>query len=144
MFIDTPKVAATVRQPNDSLADEAVLKLPEDELKEGGCRFQSEVFKNGAEWNPRVQPFGIMNCVKCHCKVSIVYSPSCLIISLVMCKCLSVFQDGKPTCKRQKCPKLSCSFVRKEPSECCPVCAGKQNILHNITCGYTAKLKVPF
>ncbi|GAV07887.1 hypothetical protein RvY_17667 [Ramazzottius varieornatus] len=100
---DAPKVIPPIRQPNDSLADEAIVRLAEEELKEGGCRMQSEIFKNGAEWHPRVQPFGIMNCVRCHCK------------------------DGKSSCKRQKCPKLSCSFVRKEPSECCPVCTNQSD-----------------
>lgn len=62
-----------IRGPNDTMADEGVIRLPEDMLKEGGCKFQTEVYKNGAEWNPRVQPFGVVNCVLCRCKVLFSY-----------------------------------------------------------------------
>ncbi|OQV14090.1 Chordin [Hypsibius exemplaris] len=94
-----PFTAASVRRGlNDTMGDEGAAKTPEDILREGGCKFQTETLKNGAEWHPRVQPFGVMNCVSCRCK------------------------DGKSTCKRQKCPKLSCPLIRKDNEECCPRC----------------------
>lgn len=34
-------------------------------------------------------------------------------------------QDAKSTCKRQKCPKLTCALIRKETEECCPRCTGR-------------------
>lgn len=101
-----PEPATTVfpvTYQNDTAADEGVVTLPEDMLKEGGCQFQSEIHKNGVEWNPRVQPFGVMNCILCRCK------------------------DGKASCKRQRCPKLTCPLLRKEADECCPRCTDESD-----------------
>jgi len=40
-----------------------------DVLAAGGCRFKGDVFDNGEEWHPRIQPWGEMKCINCNCKV---------------------------------------------------------------------------
>ena len=46
-----------------------------DVLAAGGCRFKGDVFDNGEEWHPRIQPWGEMKCINCNCKVpSTLYS----------------------------------------------------------------------
>ncbi|XP_077508917.1 chordin short gastrulation isoform X2 [Amblyomma americanum] len=81
------------------LHDQGVKKTPMDILSSGGCQFQLQVFHNGEEWHPTVQPFGEMKCIRCHCK------------------------DGKSRCRRQRCPKLSCPIKFQKEDECCPRCA---------------------
>ncbi|XP_067139596.1 dorsal-ventral patterning protein Sog isoform X2 [Centruroides vittatus] len=80
-----------------TLGDQAELKQ-RDILLEGGCKTRGQIFANGAEWHPTVQPFGEMKCVNCHCK------------------------DGQSKCRRQKCPKLACDSKIYDESECCPRC----------------------
>ena len=41
-----------------------------DIVAAGGCRFKGDVFENGEEWHPRIQPWGEMRCINCSCKVS--------------------------------------------------------------------------
>ena len=48
--------------------------MPEEEtsndlLDEGGCQWRDEVVGNGHTWNPRVLPYGEVQCVTCTCKV---------------------------------------------------------------------------
>ena len=50
--------------------------MPEEEtsndlLDEGGCQWRDEVVGNGHTWNPRVLPYGEVQCVTCTCKVRI-------------------------------------------------------------------------
>ncbi|KAL1428497.1 hypothetical protein MTO96_002870 [Rhipicephalus appendiculatus] len=81
------------------LHDQGSKKTPKDILSSGGCQFQLQVFHNGEEWHPTVQPFGEMKCIRCHCK------------------------DGKSRCRRQRCAKLSCPIKFQKEDECCPRCA---------------------
>ncbi|XP_075540951.1 dorsal-ventral patterning protein Sog-like isoform X2 [Dermacentor variabilis] len=81
------------------LRDQGSKKTPKDILSSGGCQFQLQVFHNGEEWHPTVQPFGEMKCIRCHCK------------------------DGKSRCRRQRCAKLSCPIKFQKEDECCPRCA---------------------
>lgn len=81
------------------LHDQGSKKTPKDILTSGGCQFQLQVFHNGEEWHPTVQPFGEMKCIRCHCK------------------------DGKSRCRRQRCAKLSCPIKFQKEDECCPRCA---------------------
>lgn len=71
---------------------------PNDIILEGGCKTRGQIFANGAEWHPTVQPFGEMKCINCNCK------------------------DGHYKCKRQKCPKLLCNIKIYDENECCPRC----------------------
>lgn len=72
-------------------------------LQSGGCRFRGTIYSNGDEWNPTVQPYGEIKCVKCKCK------------------------DGIHKCKRTECKDLSeCKLVVTKSSECCPICADEQ------------------
>ncbi|XP_077508923.1 dorsal-ventral patterning protein Sog-like isoform X2 [Amblyomma americanum] len=81
------------------LHDQGSKKTTKDILSSGGCQFQLQVFHNGEEWHPTVQPFGEMKCIRCHCK------------------------DGKSRCRRQRCVKLSCPIKFQKEDECCPRCA---------------------
>ena len=60
------------------VAEEQIVKapqtMPEEEtsetvLDEGGCQWRDEVVDNGHTWNPRVLPYGEVQCVTCSCKV---------------------------------------------------------------------------
>ena len=62
------------------VAEEQILKAPQtmpeeetsnDLLDEGGCQWRDEVVGNGHTWNPRVLPYGEVQCVTCTCKVRI-------------------------------------------------------------------------
>lgn len=92
-------VKSQVREAPLQLSDQGAKLTPKEILANGGCQFQLQVFHNGAEWHPTVQPFGEMKCIRCHCK------------------------DGKSRCRRQKCAKLSCPIKIQKEDECCPRCA---------------------
>ena len=38
-------------------------------LEAGGCKWRNEAVENGKRWNPRVLPYGEVQCVSCTCKV---------------------------------------------------------------------------
>ena len=52
------------------LGEEAQVRGETDILLSGGCRFKGDVFENGEEWHPRIQPWGEMRCINCNCKVN--------------------------------------------------------------------------
>jgi hypothetical protein len=47
----------------------AIARTDAEVLAAGGCDWRGDVHENGATWNPRVLPYGEMNCVDCKCKV---------------------------------------------------------------------------
>ena len=49
--------------------DEAGERTGAEILADGGCKFRSDFYENGAAWHPRVAPHGEMKCVLCKCKV---------------------------------------------------------------------------
>lgn len=53
----------------DMAGEEAQIRNEADILSSGGCRFKGDVFENGEEWHPRIQPWGEMRCINCNCKV---------------------------------------------------------------------------
>ena len=55
------------------LGEEAQARGEVDILSSGGCRFKGDVFENGEEWHPRIQPWGEMRCINCNCKVNIYF-----------------------------------------------------------------------
>ena len=67
----TPAPSSTISSliVKDTLGEEAVARGEADILSSGGCRFKGDVFENGEEWHPRIQPWGEMRCINCNCKV---------------------------------------------------------------------------
>ncbi|PRD37337.1 UNVERIFIED_CONTAM: sog [Trichonephila clavipes] len=63
-----------------------------------GCKYRGQVYRNGDEWHPTINPYGIEKCVKCHCK------------------------DGRAKCKRKKCPKETCPVKVQSDDGCCERC----------------------
>lgn len=59
------------------LGEEAQARGETDILSSGGCRFKGDVFENGEEWHPRIQPWGEMRCINCNCKVISPLSDRC-------------------------------------------------------------------
>ncbi|XP_032781634.2 dorsal-ventral patterning protein Sog [Daphnia magna] len=103
----TPSAAALSQMlaNKELLGEEAQIRGEVDILSSGGCRFKGDVFENGEEWHPRIQPWGEMRCINCNCK------------------------DGKVKCKRKKCAKSRCNGGRTTTSsgaagndDCCPSC----------------------
>ena len=47
------------------------VKTDQNILEAGGCSWRDEVVDNGYTWNPRVLPFGEVQCVSCTCKVNL-------------------------------------------------------------------------
>ncbi|XP_057374741.1 dorsal-ventral patterning protein Sog-like [Daphnia carinata] len=103
----TPSAAALSQMlaNKELLGEEAQVRGEVDILSSGGCRFKGDVFENGEEWHPRIQPWGEMRCINCNCK------------------------DGKVKCKRKKCAKTRCNGGRPATSsggagndDCCPSC----------------------
>ena len=74
-------------------------KTDDEILEEGGCKWKDEVIENGLTWNPRVLPYGEVQCVSCTCK------------------------DGNAQCVRKQCKPLSCKYKLFEQNSCCPRCA---------------------
>lgn len=67
----TPSLALLpVNKETLLLDEEAQVRTEIDILSQGGCRFKGDVFENGEEWHPRIQPWGEMRCINCNCKVS--------------------------------------------------------------------------
>jgi len=106
----TTAISATATKDILILGEEAQMRGESDILSSGGCRFKGDVFENGEEWHPRIQPWGEMRCINCNCK------------------------DGKVKCKRKKCTKTRCSARTTSSSpaatsagaaadSCCPSCA---------------------
>jgi len=93
---------ASVNKETLLLDEEAQVRTEIDILSLGGCRFKGDVFENGEEWHPRIQPWGEMRCINCNCK------------------------DGKVKCKRKKCLKSRCTgkspMGRSSVDACCPAC----------------------
>lgn len=67
----TPSAAALSQMlaNKELLGEEAQIRGEVDILSSGGCRFKGDVFENGEEWHPRIQPWGEMRCINCNCKV---------------------------------------------------------------------------
>lgn len=69
----TPSTTALILSSNNKeallLGEEAQARGEVDILSSGGCRFKGDVFENGEEWHPRIQPWGEMRCINCNCKV---------------------------------------------------------------------------
>ncbi|KFM80976.1 Dorsal-ventral patterning protein Sog, partial [Stegodyphus mimosarum] len=81
------------------LGDQGGEKLMAKEiLAAGGCKYRGQVHYNGDEWHPLLEPYGLENCVKCHCK------------------------DGRAKCKRKKCPKETCPVKAPGEDGCCEKC----------------------
>lgn len=81
------------------LGDQGGEKLtPKEILSAGGCKFRGQVYPNGEEWHPTIEPYGAEKCVKCHCK------------------------DGHPKCKRKKCIKETCPVKVPGEDGCCERC----------------------
>ena len=59
------------------LDEQAQARGEVDILSSGGCRFKGDVFENGEEWHPRIQPWGEMRCINCNCKVITFNSKFC-------------------------------------------------------------------
>mgnify|MGYP003349458494 CR=1 FL=1 len=66
-----PSTSAPIVPPanKELLGEEAQARGEVDILSSGGCRFKGDVFENGEEWHPRIQPWGEMRCINCNCKV---------------------------------------------------------------------------
>jgi chordin len=65
----TPSPVAAAAAAAGLLGEEAQARGEADVLASGGCRFKGDVFENGEEWHPRIQPWGEMKCINCNCKV---------------------------------------------------------------------------
>ena len=63
-------VSTAVTKDSLILGEEAQMRSEADIVAAGGCRFKGDVFENGEEWHPRIQPWGEMRCINCSCKVS--------------------------------------------------------------------------
>ena len=57
------------------------VKTDQNILEAGGCSWRDEVVDNGYTWNPRVLPFGEVQCVSCTCKVSMYLLSLWLLVS---------------------------------------------------------------
>ena len=68
----------TTPDPTQIAAEQKVLApqtMPEERtnqnvLEAGGCSWRDDVVENGYTWNPRVLPYGEVQCVSCACKVN--------------------------------------------------------------------------
>ncbi|XP_054714640.1 dorsal-ventral patterning protein Sog-like [Uloborus diversus] len=81
------------------LGDQSGEKLTAKEiLASGGCKFRGQLYHNGDEWHPTIEPYGAEKCVKCHCK------------------------DSRAKCKRKKCPKETCPVKVPGEDGCCEHC----------------------
>eukprot|EP00794_Sanderia_malayensis_P018632 gene18632-20514_t len=65
-----------------------------------GMASRSEIRAIGEAWHPMMPPFGMVKCVICICKSA----------------------PGGYTCRRIRCPELSCKNPQKTPGGCCPTC----------------------
>ncbi|KAG8193954.1 hypothetical protein JTE90_011504 [Oedothorax gibbosus] len=72
--------------------------LAREILSLGGCKFNGQVYPNGDEWHPTIEPYGEEKCIKCHCK------------------------DGKAKCRRKRCPKETCPVKVPGEDGCCDKC----------------------
>ena len=70
----TPVSALPVNKEMLLLDEEAQVRTEIDILSLGGCRFKGDIFENGEEWHPRIQPWGEMRCINCNCKVNSIKS----------------------------------------------------------------------
>ena len=69
----------TTPDPLQIAAEQKVLApqtMPEERtnqniLEAGGCSWREDAVENGHTWNPRVLPYGEVQCVTCACKVII-------------------------------------------------------------------------
>ncbi|GIY45199.1 hypothetical protein CEXT_498581 [Caerostris extrusa] len=85
--------------PSGQLGDQGGEKMIVKEiLANGGCKYRGQVYPNGDEWHPTIDPYGIEKCVKCHCK------------------------DGRAKCRRKKCPKETCPVKVQGEDGCCERC----------------------
>jgi chordin len=66
----TTQSTAALLANKELLGEEAQARGEVDILSSGGCRFKGDVFENGEEWHPRIQPWGEMRCINCNCKVT--------------------------------------------------------------------------
>ncbi|KAF7491970.1 Chordin [Sarcoptes scabiei] len=80
----------------------------EQTLMNGNCRFRGRIYSNGDEWNPSIDPYGEINCIRCTCK------------------------DGLHKCSRLECKPQppDCQKIIKK-GQCCPVCAGTDQSSEN-------------
>lgn len=65
----TPSALMMTNNKDTLVGEEAQARGEVDILSSGGCRFKGDVFENGEEWHPRIQPWGEMRCINCNCKV---------------------------------------------------------------------------
>ncbi|GFS67382.1 dorsal-ventral patterning protein Sog [Nephila pilipes] len=93
------KAGIIVPPSKGQLGDQGGEKMIEKEiLANGGCKYRGQPYRNGDEWHPTIDPYGIEKCVKCHCK------------------------DGRAKCKRKKCPKETCPVKVQGDDGCCERC----------------------
>ncbi|XP_041377268.1 chordin-like [Gigantopelta aegis] len=104
-----PSIQRVRRQSDDccQICDASIVAEPEVKLLKdinmiGACTFMQRVFPHGSKWHPRVAPFGQMKCVNCRCS------------------------HGEYTCRRQKCPRLTCKRKIRKANSCCSLCASNQ------------------
>ena len=88
----TTAISATATKDILILGEEAQMRGESDILSSGGCRFKGDVFENGEEWHPRIQPWGEMRCINCNCKVGAVLHPTANAI----CQWLSQLSTSHP------------------------------------------------
>ncbi|XP_027198618.1 uncharacterized protein LOC113792860 isoform X2 [Dermatophagoides pteronyssinus] len=102
--MDCCKKCRTSTRSMESMSDQASNDdNVEQALATGSCRFRGKIYGNGDEWNPAVDPYGEISCIKCRCK------------------------DGLHKCQRLKCKPSppGCQKILIK-GECCPVCADEQ------------------
>ena len=101
--------------------------MPEEEtedqvLDQGGCQWRDGVVDNGHSWNPRVLPYGEVQCVTCTCKVIWKFLQKFWNFKNISHDFL-FYQDGHVSCRRRHCRTLNCRYKIYDEGTCCPRCA---------------------
>ncbi|WAR15264.1 CHRD-like protein [Mya arenaria] len=82
-----------------------------------GCWLGEQFYMVGDRWSPRIEPQGIMYCVKCQC-AQVVRGGRIQMAGRVLCQNVA-----------SQCPRSACERPYLPPRACCKVCPGEDTVV---------------